>query len=113
MQYCSIQTAVRSYTPAEFDAVTKRFKKAEHLFAIIRPSSFLARVPLQEKLPLLEHLYNEIGDFYSVKELCEALEVARGTFFTAISSVGPPLKNVKMKMQLMLSIQQIFDDREQ
>lgn len=26
-QYCTIQTATRSYTPAEFDAIVKRLKK--------------------------------------------------------------------------------------
>ena len=29
-QYCTIQTKTRSYTPAEFDAITRRLKKAEH-----------------------------------------------------------------------------------
>lgn len=34
------------------------------MFKIIRLSAFLTRVPLQEKLPLLEHLHNEVGDLY-------------------------------------------------
>ena len=53
----------------------------EHILEIISLSGFLARVPLQEKLPLLEHLHNDNSDLYSVKELCEALEVARSAFF--------------------------------
>lgn len=54
------------------------------MLEIIRLSGFLARVPLQEKLPLLEQLHNEMGDLYSIKELREALEVARGTFYNHI-----------------------------
>lgn len=104
-QYCTIQTAIRSYTPAEFDAIAKRLKKLEHIFAIIRPSGFLAWVPLQEKLSLLEHLHNEMGDFYSIKELCEALEVARGTFYNHIFRRADPQKYQDEKMQLMLSAQ--------
>ena len=72
-QYCTIQTPTRSYTPAEFNAIAKHLKKLEHMLEIIRLSGFLARVPLQEKLPLLEHLHNEMGNFYTVKELCEAV----------------------------------------
>ena len=29
-QYCSIQTDTRTYTPAEFDAISKRLRKVEH-----------------------------------------------------------------------------------
>ena len=112
-QYCTIQTPTRSYTPAEFDAIAKHLKKLEHMLEIIRLSGFLARVPLQEKLPLLEHLHNEMGNFYTVKELCEALEVARGTFYNHIFRRADPQKYQDEKMQLMLNIKQIFDDSEQ
>ena len=62
-QYRTIQTPARSYTPAEFDTIAKHLKKLELMLEIIRLSAFLTRVPLQEKLPLLEHLHNEMGDF--------------------------------------------------
>lgn len=95
-QYCTIQTAIRSYTPAEFHAIAKRLKKLGHMLEIIRLSGFLARVPLQKKLPLLEHLHNEMGNFYTIKELCEALEVARDTFYNHIFRRADP-QNIKMK----------------
>lgn len=112
-QYCTIQTETRSYTPAEFDAITRRLKKAEHELEIIRLSGYLARVPLQEKLPLLEHLHNGMAELYSVKELCEALEVARGTFYNHIFRRADRRKYQDEKTQLMLKIKQIFDDSEQ
>ena len=52
-QYCSIQTPNRTYTPAEFDAVTRRLTKLEHEMEIIKASGYLSRVPLQEKLVTL------------------------------------------------------------
>lgn len=91
-QYCTIQTDIRSYTSAEFDAIAKRLKKLEHMREIIRLSGFLARVALQEKLPLLEYLYNEMDDLYSAKELCEALEAAHGTFYNHIFRRADPQK---------------------
>lgn len=112
-QYCTIQTKTRSYTPAEFDAITRRLKKAEHELEIIRLSGYLARVPLQEKLPLLEHLHNEMAELHSVKELCEALEVARGTFYNHIFRRADRRKYQDEKTQLMQKIKQIFDDSEQ
>lgn len=79
------------------------------MLEIIRLSGFLARVPLQEKLPLLEYLHSKMGNLYSVKELCEALGVARGSFYTDIFRRADPQKYQGEKMQLMLNIKQIFD----
>lgn len=35
-QYCSIQTDTRTYTPAEFDAISRRLRKVEHELEVIR-----------------------------------------------------------------------------
>ena len=58
-QYCSIQTPNRTYTPAEFDAVTRHLTKLEHEMEIIKASGYLSRVPLQEKLVTLEGIYKQ------------------------------------------------------
>lgn len=39
-QYCSIQTDTRTYTPAEFDAISRRLRKVEHVHSIV-PAEFL------------------------------------------------------------------------
>ena len=83
-QYCSIQTDTRTYTPAEFDAISRRLRKVEHELEVIRLSGYITRIPLQDKLATLEHLHNEMADLYSVHELCEALDVSRGTFYNHI-----------------------------
>ena len=45
-QYCSIQTDTRTYTPAEFDAISRRLRKVEHELEVIRLSGYIARIPL-------------------------------------------------------------------
>ena len=112
-QYCSIQTDTRTYTPAEFDAISRRLRKVEHELEVIRLSGYIARIPLQDKLATLEHLHNEMADLYSVHELCEALDVSRGTFYNHIFRRVDRSKYEEEKAQLMLKIKQIFDDSEQ
>lgn len=35
-EYCSIKTPTRTYTPAEFDAISRRLQKLEHQIEIVR-----------------------------------------------------------------------------
>lgn len=56
-EYCLIKTPTRTYTPAEFDAISRRIQKLEHHMEIIRQSGYLS-VPLQKKLATFEELYN-------------------------------------------------------
>lgn len=55
--------------------------KLEHEMEISRLSQCIADVPLQKRLSILENLYHQSDNTYSVHELCEALNVARGTFY--------------------------------
>lgn len=54
-----------------------------------------------------------MSDLYSVKELCEALEVPVAHFLNHIFRRANPQKYQDEKMQLMLSIKQIFNDCKQ
>lgn len=112
-QYRSIQASAHTYTPAEFDALVRRLQKAEHKLSIIQLSGYLSKVPLQDKLATLEHFHNEMSDLYSVHELCEALDVSRGTFYNHILRRADRSKYESEKAQLMLKVKQIFDDSEQ
>ena len=109
-QYRSIQTSAHTYTPAEFDVLVRRLQKAEHKLSIIQLSGYLSKVPLQDKLATLEHFHNEMSDLYSVHELCEALNVSRGTFYNHIFRRADRSKYESEKAQLMLKVKQIFDD---
>lgn len=112
-EYCSIKMPNHTYTPAEFDAISRRLQKLEHHMEIIQRSGYLSSVPLQKKLATLEHLYNQPDNTYSVHELCDALDVARGTFYNHIFRRGDRSKHQEEQAQLMLKVKQVFDDSEQ
>ena len=112
-EYCSIKTPTRTYTPAEFDAISRRLQKLEHHMEIIRQTGYLSSVPLQKKLATLEELYNRHGNPFSVHELCDALDVARGTFYNHIFRKADRSKYQEEQAQLMQKVKQIFEDSEQ
>lgn len=111
--YRTIQAPSCTYTPAEFDALSRRLRKAEHELEIIRSSGYIDEVPLQKKLSVLEDLYHQADAPYSVHELCDALGVARGTFYNHIFRRADRSKYEGEQLELMIKIQQIFDDSSQ
>lgn len=80
---------------------------------IIHQSGYLSSVPLQKKLATLEELYNRSDNPHSVHELCDALGVARGTFYNHIFCRTDCSKYEEEQAQLMLKVKQVFDDSEQ
>lgn len=111
--YRTIQAPSCTYTPAEFDAISRRLRKAEHELEIIRSSGYIDEVPLQKKLSVLEDLYHQADAPYSIHELCDALGVARGTFYNHIFRRADRSKYEGEQLELMIKIQQIFDDSGQ
>lgn len=111
--YCTIQMPQRTYTPKEFDTISKRLEKFEHEIEIIRATGYLKEVPLQRKLKTLETMYRIENSPYSVHELCEALGVARGMFYNRIFRRANRSDREKEQKELMLKVQQIFDDSQQ
>ena len=112
-EYCSIKTANRTYTPKEFDALSRRLEKLEHEMEIIKRSGYIADVPLQKKLSVLENIYRQSDNTYSVYELCEALDIARGTFYNYIFRRADHSKREEAQIELMRLVQQVFDDSSQ
>ena len=87
-------------------------ERLEHILQIIRLSNLLAEVPLKKRLDILEDLH-EGFEQYNVHELCEALDVARGTFYNHIFRRADRTKYQEEQQALMLQVQQIFDDSKQ
>ena len=112
-EYYSIKTANRTYTPKEFDALSRRLEKLEHEMEIIKQSGYIADVPLQKKLSVLENIYRQADNTYSVHELCEALDIARGTFYNYIFRRADHSKREEAQVELMRLVQQVFDDSSQ
>lgn len=80
---------------------------------IIRLSQCIANVPLQKRLSILENLHHQSDNTYSVHELCEALDVARGTFYNHIFRRADRSQRDQEQTQLMRLVQQAFDDSGQ
>lgn len=112
-EYCSIKILNHIYTPTEFNAISHRLQKPEHYMEIIRQTGYLSSVPLQKKLATLEELYRRPDNPFSVHELCDALDVARGTFYNHIFRKADRSKYQEEQTQLMLKVKQVFDDSEQ
>ena len=85
----------------------------EHEKEIIQRSGFLEKVPLKTRLATLEEIYKTKGNPYSVYELCEALNIARGTFYNHIFRRADRSEYNREQEELMLKVQQIFDDSSQ
>ncbi len=105
------ETSVRSYTPADFDKLVRHAKKLEHEFEVIQRTGLITDVPLQKRLALLADIYQD--EKFSVYELCEALEVPRGTFYNHIFRRADRSAHEREQAELTRNVQQIFDDSGQ
>ena len=94
------------------DKNTQRLTKVDNQLEIIRQSKLISQATLQKRLEILVNIHDKNPQF-TVHELCEAMEVARGTFYNHIFRKADRSNAEKEKQQLMLQIQQIFDDSGQ
>ena len=69
-----------SYTLKEIEQLKRRNAKLEMIVEILKAVDCTASAPLQDRLAALESLHGQ----YDVYTLCEALDVARGTFYNFI-----------------------------
>ena len=106
-------TPQRSYTSKKFDAISRQLQRLEHMMDVIRLSGFIPAVPLQKRLATLEQLYHQPDNPFSVHELCDALGVARGTFYNHIFRRADRSKYQEEQKQLELKVKQVFDDNDQ
>ncbi len=104
--------AKENMPPMDIRKILFQKERLEHILQIIRLSNLLAEVPLKKRLDILEDLH-EGFEQYNVHELCEALDVARGTFYNHIFRRADRTKYQEEQQALMLQVQQIFDDSKQ
>lgn len=95
-----------------YSALLHKKEHLEHVLEVIQLSDLIDEVPLRRRLDILEILHAQHEE-YNVHELCEALNVARGTFYNHIFRRADRSKYEKEQAQLMLQVQQIFDDSQQ
>ena len=111
-EYCAVQTPDRVFTPKEISSLVQHVKKLEETLAVIRASGFILAVSLGDRLAFLEKLYRSEST-YSVHTICEAMDVARGTFYNHIFRRADRTAKLEEETNLMLLIQQIFNDSGQ
>lgn len=99
-------------TAVDYPALQWQNARLGHLLQIIRLSKLIDEVPLRKRLEILARLHEQFAQ-YSVHELCEALNVSRGTFYNHIFRKADRSKYLEEQRQLMLQVQQIFDDSKQ
>ena len=111
-EYQSIKTANSSFTPSDHNKLLLHASKMEHMLEIVRMSGYIIVVPLKKRLETAETIYHAHGE-YSVREICEALEIDRGTFYNHIFRRRDTSWRDEKEQKLMLTVQQIFDDSGQ
>ncbi len=97
-------------TLQNFRLLENKVKRLEGIIEILQRVECSAHDPLDIKLHALESLYGQ----YSVRMLCEALNVPRGTFYNHIfRSKRDHTWYAKRREEFRLKIQQIYDDSRQ
>lgn len=105
-------TAEGQLTPPDFRTFQKQTLRQEHILQIIHLSQIIEAVPLKKRLEILLTLHDQF-DHYSIHELCEALNVARGTFYNHIFRKADRSQFLAEQEQLKIQVLQIFDDSKQ
>lgn len=84
--------------------------RLEGIIEILQSVTCTAKSPLQEKLYVAEQLYGK----YNVHMICDALDIARGTFYNHIfrNKKGNTWYS-KRKEELRIRIQEIYDESNQ
>jgi len=100
------------FSIADYTTLQRKNQRLDHILQVIRLSSIIEEVPLQRRLASLARLHEQFEQ-YSIHELCEALNVSRGTFYNHIFRKADRAKYTEEQQALMLQVKQIFDDSKQ
>lgn len=99
-------------TAKDISALHRQFERQSHILQIIRLSNIIDDVPRRKRLEILARLHEQFEQ-YSVHELCEALNISRGTFYNHIFRKADRTEYLQRQQELMLQVQRIFDDSQQ
>jgi len=103
---------IRTVNLSNFRVLENKVERLNGMIKILQTATCTTTAPLNEKLPALESLY-DCGQ-YSVRMLCEALNVDRGTFYNHIfRNLKENKSYAKRREELRLKIQEIYDDSKQ
>ena len=104
------ETKSKRLTLRNFNLLGAKVKRLEGIVEIIKKANVLPNAPLQQKFYVAEKLSGE----YSVHMICDALDIARGTYYNHI------LRNkrdntwyARRREKLRIQIQEAFDENHQ
>ena len=105
--YKTIPRKKGEYTPAGYQRLIDHEKKIERQLEVIHLSGCIDLIPPHQRLFILEDIHENHPE-YSVYELCEALDVPRGTFYNHIKRRTERSQKEAENEQIKLEIQAIF-----
>ena len=100
------------HTAVEYNTLQRQNTRLNHLLEIIALSQIIDDTPLRRRLEILAKLHEQFEQ-YNVHELCEALNVSRGTFYNHIFRRVDRTAYFQEQQALMLQVRQIFEDSKQ
>lgn len=105
-------SSTEGHTAVEYSTLQRQNIRLNHLLEIVALSQIIDGTPLRRRLEILAKLHEQFEQ-YSVHELCEALNVSRGTFYNHIFRQADRTAYFQEQQALMLQVHQIFEDSKQ
>ena len=95
----------------DYHFLKQKCERQEKIIAILKSAPCAATAPLQERLAAIEQMVNEE---YNVNTLCEALDVAKGTYYNhTLRNKRGETKNAQRRRELFPIIEQIYHESNQ
>lgn len=88
-------------TTKDYPTLYRQYKRQDHILQIIRLSNIIDDVPRSKRLEILARLHEQFEQ-YSVHELCEALNISRGTFYNHIFRRADRTEYLQKQQELMM-----------
>lgn len=110
--YKTIPQKKGEYTPAGYQRLIDHEQKLERQLEVIHLSGCIDLISPHQRLFVLEDIHENHPE-YTVYELCEALEVPRGTFYNHIRRRADRSQREAENEQIKLKIRTIFNKSKQ
>ena len=110
--YKTIPRKKGEYTPAGYQRLIDHEQKLERQLEVIHLSGCIDLISPHQRLFVLEDIHENHPE-YTVYELCEALEVPRGTFYNHIKRRADRSQREAENEQIKLKIRTIFNKSKQ
>lgn len=95
----------------DYHFLKQKCERQEKIIAILKSAPCASTAPLQERLAAIEQM---VSNEYNVNTLCEALEVAKGTYYNhTLRNKRGETKSAQRRRELFPIIEQIYHESNQ